>query len=607
MRNLIRFFVIGFLCSCSNVGIRNSALSDVPGKAFQSTDPNQITIAVVGINDFHGSILPREKKIASPQGEMKIKSGGAPAFSSMLAILNHEMNGNVIIVDAGDEWQGTLESNLVKGKSVVNYFNRIGVKVAAIGNHEFDFNLSEMTGRFTEAKYPYISANIFEKKTGKHPKWKNYFPSRLINVNGIKIGVIGLSTINTPSTTRYEYVQHLEFREPAPIVQVEANALRKQGANAVLVTAHAGTFCDRRGLYDWQLLSREQEQGSCALDEISKLAKDVGPQTLDGIVSGHTHQVIHHWINGIPTVQDEAYNQHFNIIYLTFDRRSGKLIPELTRIEGLVPICEKMFEGLNHCDVRRLRANESPALVPAKFHGQTVVPDADVLEWMKPIVAGTDHYRNEVVAVSELSLPHYRDRESPLGNLVADVMREKGKSDFAIINSGGIRTSLDAGKITMDDLFRAFPFDNLLNVVKMTGRQVTLMYQISSSGNHGVTPVSGLKVKLIPMDHPVPERDLNGDGKKESWEQNHVSELVQSDGKELKDDQFYTVATYDYLVNGGDDMKWFMDQIPKNHILKKSTGYARDLMMDYLKKVKVINTSEKPLLDPKSPRILIQE
>jgi 5'-nucleotidase len=596
---LLRIFIIGFLCSCSNLGV-------IPDQAFQTSNPNQMTIAVVGINDFHGSILPREKKVITPRGEMKIYSGGAPALASMLSILNHEMNGNVIIVDAGDEWQGTLESNLVKGRTVVDYFNRIGVKAAAIGNHEFDFNIAEMTNRFSEASYPYLSANIFEKKTGNHPKWKNYFPNHLINVNGIRIGVIGLSTINTPATTRYENVQHLEFRDPAPIVLKEAEALRSQGANAVLVTAHAGTFCDRKELFDWKLHRVDQQQGKCSPDEITNLAKEVGASVLDGIISGHTHQVIHHWISGIPTVQDEAYNQHFNIIYYTFDRGSKKLIPELTRIEGLIPICEKMFEGLSHCDVRRLTSGELPALVPATFHGKKIVPDEGVLQWMKPIIAGTEKYRSEVVAVTELPLPHYRDRESPLGNLVADAMREKGKADFAIINSGGIRISLDAGKITMDDLFRALPFDNLLNVVKMKGHQVKLMYQIATSGHHGVTPVSGLKVKLIPMDHAVPERDLNGDGNKESWEQNHLLELFTEDGKPLKDDRDYTVATYDYLVNGGDDLKWFMDQIPQKDIVKKS-GYARDLMLEYLKKRKRINTVEQPLLNPNHPRIVIQD
>jgi len=353
MRKTLWLLIICLVSGCSMAGIRSSGSQTVPVSAFQTSNPDHITVAVVGINDFHGSILPRDRKWSTSNGDVVIKSGGAPALSSMISILKKEMHGNVLIVDAGDEWQGTLESNLVKGRTVVNYFNRIGVKVAAIGNHEFDFNIEEMTNRFGEANYPYVSANIFERKTGKHPNWKNYHPSRMIEVSGIKFGVIGHSTVGTPGATRYEFVQHLQFREPAPIVIAEAAKLRAQGANAVLVTAHAGTFCDRRSLNEWRILSPEVDQGKCEQEEISILAQKVGSKTLDGIISGHTHQVIHHWLSGIPTVQDEAYNQHFNIIYYTFERKTGKLIPGLTRIEGLIPICETMFEGLNHCDVRR--------------------------------------------------------------------------------------------------------------------------------------------------------------------------------------------------------------------------------------------------------------
>ena len=607
MRKTLWLLIICLISGCSMAGIRSSVSQPVPDSAFQSSNPDQITVAVVGINDFHGSILPRDRKWSTSNGDVVIKSGGAPALSSMISILKKEMHGNVLIVDAGDEWQGTLESNLVKGRTVVNYFNRIGVKVAAIGNHEFDFNIEEMTKRFAEANYPYVSANIFERKTGKHPNWKNYHPSRIIEVSGIKFGVIGHSTVGTPGATRYEFVQHLQFREPAPIVIAEAAKLRAQGANAVLVTAHAGTFCDRRSLNEWRILSPEVDQGKCEQEEISILAQKVGSKTLDGIISGHTHQVIHHWLSGIPTVQDEAYNQHFNIIYYTFERKTGKLIPGLTRIEGLIPICETMFEGLNHCDVRRLQAGQSPAMVPARFHGEIVVPDAGVVEWMKPIIASTEKYRTEVVATSELPLPHHRDGESPLGNLVADALREKGKSDFAIINSGGIRISLDAGKLTLDQIFRALPFDNLLNVLRLKGKDVKLMYRIASAGNHGVAPMSGLRVKMIPMDKPAPSNDLNGDGKLEAWEQNRLLEIFTKDGKPLKDDQYYTVATYDYLVNGGDDMSWFMGRLSRSSISKKKTGYGRDLVLEYLKKSEVINTRKKPLVDPNDPRITIVE
>ena len=600
------------LAGCSHPSVKKTSESthySVPTAAFQTTDPGQVTIAIVGMNDFHGFLLPRERKIAvSRGGEIVVKSGGAAALYSMISILREEMKGRVLIIDAGDQWQGTLESNQVKGATVANFFNRLGVNVAAIGNHEFDFTIDNMLTRFGEEKFPVVASNIFEKKNGKRPNWKNVYPSRMLEVDGIKIGVIGVSTVNTPGTTRYEYVSHLEFRDPVKVVTQESVKLRAQGANAVFVTAHAGTFCDRKhGLNEWKILSAKDNQGECDDDEISKLASGVRPHTLDGIVSGHTHQVIHHWLSGIPTVQDEAYNQHFNVIYLTFNRATKKIIPELTRIEGLIPICTEVFDGLNHCDVRRLGAGDPPKLVTAEFHGKKVIPDPGVVEWLKPIIASTEKYRTEIVATSELPMTHFRDREGAFGNLVADALRERAKSDFSLVNSGGIRTSLDAGPITFDSLFRALPFDNLLNVLRLKGSDVKMLYRIATAGSHGIIGFSGLKIKLIPYDKPAIRDDLNSNGKHESWEDNRILEIKTSDGKDLNDDQYYTVATFDFLVNGGDDLVWFMKRVPEEDIFRQKAEYCRDIVSNYLKRAKVINTVAHPLVDPKNPRVTFQQ
>jgi 5'-nucleotidase len=596
--------VIALLLSgCAHDQTKNSnSASNVPEKAFQTTNPDQVTIAVVGMNDFHGSILPKERKLAD--GRI-VQSGGASALYSMISILKKEMNGNLIIVDAGDEWQGTIESNQVKGATVVQFFNRLGVKVASIGNHEFDFSVPTMNQRFAEAKYPYVASNIFEKKTKKHPKWKNYYPSRLFDVNGVKIGVIGVSTPQTPTTTRYEFVNPYEFRNPLEPVNHEASALREKGANLMLVTAHSGTVCeDKVGLKEWTLRDVNTPESSCdEKQEIVELAKNLKPGTIDGIVAGHTHHVIHHWFNGIPVVQDEAYNQHFNVIYYTFDKKTKKLIPELTRVEGLIPICSEFFEGLNHCDQRRLSAGVAPKLVPASFHGMPVQADASLEAWLKPLAQNVEKYKNEVLTISELPMTHFREREGALGNMIADALRKKGGTDFSIVNSGGIRTSLDAGPITFDGLFRALPFDNLLNVIRLKGKDVKMLYRIATSGSHGIVEFSGLKLKLIPYDRDAEKTDLDGNGHLDVWETNRLVDIRTTEGKPIVDDQVYTIATFDFLVNGGDDMGFVMKKIPKKDILLSKTGYCRDIAAEYLRTFKVINTKDHPLVDPKNPRV----
>jgi 5'-nucleotidase len=512
------------------------------------------------------------------------------------------------IVDAGDEWQGTLESNLSQGATVVEFYNRLGVSVAAIGNHEFDFGIANMSKQFAKAKYGYVASNIYRKKSDKRPAWDNFTPSKMIEVAGYHIGVVGFSTQQTPTTTRYENVADLEFRDPLKPVSEEAKAIRSQGANLVLLTAHAGTVCeDKSDLKAWKIWTESTQTSKCDDEqEIYKLATDLKPGLIDGIVSGHTHQIIHHFFNHIPVVQDEAFNQFFNIIYFTFDKSTKKVIPGLTRIEGLVPICLDTFEGMVHCDVRRLPAGVSPALVRAKFHGKVVQNDPAILAWLGPIRESTEKYRNEVVAYAELPLNHFRDKESPFSNLMADVLREKGHTDFALVNSGGIRTSLDAGPITYDGIFRALPFDNLLNVVKMTGLQVKMMYRLSISGTHGYPGISGARITMLGMAQDAPRDDLNHDGKVERWETNRLIKVETSDGKPILDQKIYSVATYDFLVTGGDDMSFIMDQIPKNRIFHPKSGYTRDIATQYMQLRKTINTRANPLVDPKKPRFIVE-
>ncbi len=588
------------LLSCSTLQGR---MGRAPVEAFQSPAQDHLTLAVVGINDFHGSLLPRIRKL--PDGR-EIESGGASVLFSMVRRLREEMKGNLVVVDAGDEWQGTLESNSSKGATVVDFFNRLGVKAAAIGNHEFDFDLDTLKKRSIEASYPYVASNVYEKKTKQRVRWENVYPSRILEVGGVRLGVIGVSTQQTPSTTRYETVKHLEFVDPVPEVLGEIGALRKSGANAVIVTAHAGTRCEEnRFLRSWALWKEADSIGQCeSEDEIARLAGQMDPDLVNGIVAGHTHQPIHHFLNGVPVIEGEAYNQYFNVIYLTFDRASGKLLREMTRIEGLIPICSKFFKGTNHCDVRRLpEGKAAPELVQAEFHGAPVVPSPEVEQWLQPIRESTDHFRKEVLGETSLPLTHLRDQESPFGNLIADVLREKGRADFALVNSGGIRTSLDRGPITYDGLFRALPFDNLLQVVELSGSDLKLLMRIATSGAHGTVGLSGLRIKIRALDLPAKRDDLNGDEKLEPWEADRLLDIRTASGAMIEDRKRYRVATFDFLLNGGDDLSWFMKRIRPGDIEKKHSGFCRDLVADHIRKARIINTPAKPLVDPEKPRL----
>jgi 5'-nucleotidase len=598
-----------FACSHQPISLGGAKENFTPTAVYQDADPNHVVYAMVGMNDFHGNLMPRERKLVDGR---VIKSGGAAILATVVKILKQEMQGRLFIVDAGDEWQGTLESNQVQGASVVEFYNQLGVSAAAIGNHEFDFGLEPMRKRFSEAHYPYVASNIFQKKTAHAPRWKNMYPSTLVSLDGYKIGVIGFSTTETPGKTRYSTVKDLEFRDPVNAVMEQAKKLRKRGANAMIVTAHAGTECENGKseeavLKEWRIRDESTPETKCKEDqEIYRLAAELPANTLDAIVAGHTHQVMHHWINHVPIVMDEAYDQYINVIYFTFDRTTKKLIPSLTRIEGLIPLCTQFFTGTHTCDVRLIAKDAKPSLEPAYFHGRLVVPDATTETWLKPVVASTEKYRQEVLGETELPLGQIWAQESALKNLVADALQSEAKSDFSLVNSGAIRSPIDQGKITYDALYRSFPFDNLLNVLKLKGKDVRLLFQIATSGTRGIPGFSGLHLTLIPLNLPAPKVNLMGNAKLEDWETNRLISITLANGQPLQDEKWYTVATFDYLVGGGDDLHWFMSRIPAKNIDQSRAQYSRDLVVNYLMKHHEVNPKAHPLVDPAHPRVSYQ-
>ena len=323
----------------------------------------------------------------------------------------------------------------------------------------------------------------------------NLKPSTILTAGNLKIGVIGLSTVMTPITTRAEFVKDLSFGNAAPATLREAKKLREQGAQIVVVVAHAGLFCDRRRPEPGLLRRDSDFEGSCQPDEeIPQLLEALPVGTVDAVISGHTHQIVHHFIKGVPVIQSGASAQYYNLLYLTWDWRQKKLVHSQLAIEGPVPICEKVFENQGDCNGSKPAPRMGRGrLVTPKFHGASIRPSASISSWVADIDAQVLALKKRVVGRAERPLEHVRQRESELGNLITDAMREEMKTDFAITNPGGIRANIDAGPITYEDVFRAFPFDNDIRVLEMNEAEIRLMLRTAESGARGYFPVSGMK------------------------------------------------------------------------------------------------------------------
>ncbi|HEY2026274.1 MAG TPA: 5'-nucleotidase C-terminal domain-containing protein, partial [Gemmatimonadaceae bacterium] len=389
-------------------------------------------LRIIATNDFHGALEPR----TDPSGTNR---GGAAYLATALTAARAGCIApacETILVDAGDQFQGTPASNLAFGRPVVAIFNDLGYAAAAVGNHEFDWGQDTLRARMREAHYHMLAANV-RYADGRDVPW---IPDdTLVTRGAIKIGIIGVATIATPTTTRASNVADLRFVDPVPIVDSLSRRLRARGADYVVLLAHAGAFCDRDG-------------ASNCNGEIVDVARRLR-EPVDAIVSGHTHSLVDATVNGIPIVQARSSGTAYAVIDLA--------------------------------------AGGSVHRVPDVL-ADSLRPDAHVDSMVRVAVARVAPLVNRPVATIARDLVR-TGSEYPLGDLIADAMRSAGHGDIAVINNGGIRTGLRAGQATYGSLFEVQPFANQLSRVTLTGFALRgyLERQVATRPN---VHVSGLRV-----------------------------------------------------------------------------------------------------------------
>jgi 5'-nucleotidase len=533
------------------------------------------TIEIAGTNDIHGALTPfdwktKDKAAVAPTS---YNVAGVAVLATYIRRLQNQYGKEFLWLDAGDEFQGSLESNLGGGAPMVDFFNLLKLNGAAIGNHEFDFGLPNLRARMQQAHYPYLAANIVDKDSGKLADFPNTLPHTIYTVgdSGLKVGVLGLSTLDTPTTTRAENVASFRFENFHDTTLKETAALRKAGAQVIVIVTHAGLFCDDHIHPEAKIRTPDETQGVCEKNgEIVSLVESLPRGTVDAVVSGHTHSIVHHWINGVPIIQGSSSAKFFNVISLSYDWTEHRVLPSLSKIEGPIPVCEKVFKNRGDCNGDIEDSNRGE-LVQATFRGEPVTPDAEITHLLEPIVKKTISMKRKLVGHASRRLDNKRSTESELGNLVSDAIRSAAHADVAIINSGGIRSPWESGKITYGDVYRSLPFDNYLMVLKMTGHQLKQLLNVVEDGTKGLSPISGIKVEMVALDQPVPKTG-------------RILNVWLTDGTPIDDSKDYTVATLDFLVSGGDNWSKFMPSLSKEAIIQRNGPMERDTVVTYLQK-----------------------
>lgn len=509
-------FLVCALVACSHAAAPPP--SAPPASPAPSPAPRAVTISIIGTNDLHGAI-----------DRLPLFAG----FVNNLRAARAADGGGVVLVDGGDMFQGTLESNLGEGADVVKAYNAIGYTAVAVGNHEFDYGpvgpavtakaagedpLGALKARASEAKFPFVVSNIADKASGARIDFPNMPASTLVEVAGVKVGVIGASTESTPYTTMPANFAALQMMAPAPEIASAAKALRAQGAKVIVATMHIGSECKK--------LDDPNDLSSCKQDEeVFKLIENLPAGMVDVIVAGHTHAGMAQRIRGIAVIESFANGRAFGRVDLRV-AGDGRIVASKIEQPHLMCPLDKNF---NPVPVSECQLGD--------YEGKPVVADAAVQGIADAAAARAAERRSEKIGVTLTAIvTRAHETESAEGNLLTDLMlAARPDAQVAVTNGGGLRADIPAGAMTYGQLFAAVPFDNRFAIVDLTGADLRKLVVGNLTHRGAFMSWSGLTAKA----------GCKGD---------QLDVQIWVAGKPLKDAQRYKLVTSDFLASGGDGL-----------------------------------------------------
>lgn len=524
-------------------------------------------IAILGTNDIHGAFFPQY--INDTSVNISYSYGGMEILGKYISIMRNEWKDKFLWLDGGDIFQGGLETKQSNGDIMTDFFNIMGVNASTIGNHEWDFGQNFIKRQMNRSQFPYLVSNIQNTTTNETIFLPNQIKSKIFEIGEIKLGVIGVTTITTPETTGGNLTS-VKFLAYADIIIKEANELRKK-TNAVILLAHVGMKClnDGEAKLNLEIRTKYSKQKNCEdYDEMYILLNTLPKHTVDAVVAAHKHDVTHHWINGTPVISSLNNGVYANIFYLPFDKSQNyKLIRKDIKIEGPLPVCEKVFTSTRRCTPYSSKElADKGELVKFTFHDVIVEKEKKVQKLSSIYWPKYYDYLNSYITKTNDVWKVSKNFETSLGNLVCDIVKRRTRADVSILGAGTFRNTWNPGNISRANLYGMIPFDSKVVTFEMTGEEMKKMLFQIQSGQYSFYPTSGLKMVVTrkPRKQLLSVQLFNG-----------LKE------KEVINTATYTIATLDYdILLGGDDFKkvvqWYQ---PRN---VKIYDILRDVVSDYL-------------------------
>ena len=410
---------------------------------------HDVRFVVLHTNDVHGQVLTRKATWIDKQNPPQV--GGLPRAAGYVNQVRDETKKageELLVLDAGDWYQGTPEGIVANGLEFVTAFAKLGFDAMCVGNHEFDRGVPNVLRLLTTAGVPAICANLRPKGAAERVDWVP--PYRVVEKGGVRIALVGLLTQVTPEITHKDALE-LDFGEPRAELARVAKELDGK-VDWILPVTHLGVDKDKE-------LAR-------AFPELP---------LIDG---GHSHTLL----------KDGVREGDTTIV------QTGTKLSCVGRVELVahVPASDAKDRRVTFSDVHA-------RVVDLLEEPQDAFRNHDVETRCAALAEHTKATMEEVVGALSIGVTRSKDPlvSGPAGNLLADVMRERAQADVGLMNRGGVRADIDAGPVTRREVFEIMPFDNALVTVQMTGAQLEELVRRSVEGTaHSGIEVSGLVVRV---------------------------------------------------------------------------------------------------------------
>lgn len=423
--------------------------------------------------------------------------GGTPYLASLI----YQIRKNEpisFLMDAGDIYTGAL-SKKSKGKLPFDLYSAMEYDVITLGNHEFEYGWESLVETMPRASFPVLNANIVYQSSNSLIAQ----PYTIIQRDGVRIGVVGVMGIDAfyNTTAKFQRVG-LTIKDPTESVQYWVDKIHDD-VNMIVVLTHQNKTAPM------QTNKESDPSVQRGFDEDYAMAGKL--KNVDVIFGGHSDngllEPVMHPKTGV--VIGLTFGQGMHLGYTRFSVDTD--INRVSFLEGkLIPV-----------NVGKLQRDEATYRLIEKVRQANP-------ELMK-----------QIATLDKTALRRY-NRESSIGNLLTDIMREQSGADVAMINSGAIRTDFNSGKVTKEHLINVYPFVDKLTTIELTSAQLLNLVEYSSTLPYGIGQFSGLTM-TINFDNPPMQR---------------VTDLKVA-GKSIEPNKRYTVATTGFVAAGGDGYEVF--------------------------------------------------